>query len=80
MEKREELLYRCVRNKFAQNAELKKHLLATETRELIYASPTDQVYGVGLAVEDQSILLRKNWKGTNLLGKVLMRVRNDLKE
>jgi predicted NAD-dependent protein-ADP-ribosyltransferase YbiA (DUF1768 family) len=34
--------------------------------------------GVGLSIDDPLIKDPKNWKGQNLLGKVLTQVRNDL--
>jgi len=63
-------------NKFDQNKAMKKELLETGSRHLVEASPYDKVWGVGLEENDPLILDEKNWRGLNLLGKVLMDVRN----
>jgi ribA/ribD-fused uncharacterized protein len=62
--------------KFSQNEELKKELLYTVDKILVEASPTDLVWGIGLAENDPSITDENMWRGTNLLGKALMEVRN----
>lgn len=66
--------------KFSQNPELLDILLSTNDTILVEASPYDLIWGVGLGVDDELILDSKNWKGLNLLGKVLMEVRDTLKK
>jgi nicotinate (nicotinamide) nucleotide adenylyltransferase len=46
---------------------------------LVGASPDDPVWGIGLAASDPRAQSFDSWKGENLLGKVLMRVRDRLK-
>lgn len=53
-------------------------LLATGDRELVEASPYDQVWGVGFRAKDAD-RNRERW-GLNLLGKALMAVRERLME
>lgn len=53
-------------------------LLATGDRELVEASPYDQVWGVGFRAKDAE-RNRERW-GLNLLGKALMAVRERLRE
>ena len=65
--------------KFSQNEDLKKELLSTGNRVLAEASPVDEIWGIGLAEDDPEALNPKNWKGTNWLGEVLMRVRETIK-
>lgn len=65
--------------KFSQNDEQKEILLNTGDRTLVEGSPYDKVWGVGVHWAEESILNEKNWKGQNLLGKVLMEVREFLK-
>ena len=59
--------------KFTQHEELKQVLLGTGDREIVEASPRDRVWGVGFG-EKNAGKNRGRWGG-NLLGKVLMEVR-----
>lgn len=62
--------------KFSQNTELKDYLLNTGEKILVEASPTDIVWGVGLAKDNPLILDSKNWLGQNWLGECLTIVRD----
>lgn len=73
-------MYKTVWEKFSQNQTIKTLLLDTEPRTLVEGSPTDKIWGVGLRWDDDLILDEKNWKGQNLLGKVLMDVRDAFSE
>lgn len=66
-------------HKFSQNEKLKKLLLDTGDKILIEASPYDDIWGVKLREIDSSILNINAWKGENLLGFILMEVRDYLK-
>lgn len=66
--------------KFSQNKELCKQLLATGNKEIVEASPTDTIWGIGLAETDPDIYDKSKWRGTNLLGKAIMKVRDVLKD
>ncbi|WP_230513896.1 NADAR family protein [Paraburkholderia sejongensis] len=76
--KRESIVYVGCREKFAQNPGLRSLLLATAPTELVEASPYDLVWGVGLGQRDPLILDKANWRGMNLLGITLMKVRDTL--
>ena len=76
--KRESIVYVGCREKFAQNPGLRSLLLATAPTELVEASPYDRIWGVGLGERDPLILDKANWRGTNLLGVTLMKVRDTL--
>jgi ribA/ribD-fused uncharacterized protein len=65
--------------KFSQNEHRLETLLSTGDRILVEASPYDKVWGVGLHWTGDEILNEGNWQGQNLLGKVLMEVREFLK-
>lgn len=66
--------------KFTQHPELTVKLLKTGDKIIVEASPTDCIWGVGLAVDDELVLDPKNWRGTNWLGECIMKVREQLKK
>ena len=70
-------MYDGVYAKFSQNPELKTQLLATGEKVLVEASPYDKIWGIGFNKSD-ALTSKAKW-GQNLLGKVLMEVRNKLK-
>ena len=43
------------------------------------ANPRDRRWAIGLPAEDDRVLDESQWQGENLLGKVLMELRKDLK-
>lgn len=73
------MMRRGLRAKFQQNPELMEKLLATGNMVLAECSPRDKIWGIGLAVDDARIQDPLKWRGQNLLGKVLMEVRSDLR-
>ena len=73
-----EVVYRGNVAKFAQSAELGARLLATGDRTLVEASPTDLVWGIGLAADDARATDPSAWRGKNWLGEALMRVRAEM--
>lgn len=64
--------------KFSQNPHLSKILTDTGKATLVEASPNDNIWGVGLHIDDPDIYHAEKWKGLNLLGKALMDVRDQL--
>jgi ribA/ribD-fused uncharacterized protein len=75
---RERIVYEGNHAKFTQNPALLAALLATAGTRLVEASPLDRIWGVGLAEEDPRIQDPSQWRGLNLLGEVLTRLREDL--
>jgi ribA/ribD-fused uncharacterized protein len=65
--------------KFSQNPAMKAALLATGDKLLVEASPLDTIWGVGLRADDPRVHDRATWRGKNLLGEALMRVRAELR-
>ncbi|KJK83781.1 hypothetical protein H634G_01014 [Metarhizium anisopliae BRIP 53293] len=57
---------------------LREMLLATGTREIVEASPSDKIWGIGCKAADAE--RRRAYWGLNLLGKALMEVRSLLRE
>lgn len=66
-------------NKFNQNEQLKHVLLATGDKVLVEASAEDTIWGVGLAEDDPRVEDETQWRGENLLGRALMRVREEIR-
>lgn len=66
--------------KFGQNELLHTYLLNTNDKILVEASPTDTLWGVGLAEKDQRVYDPEQWRGSNLLGFALMKARTALQE
>jgi ribA/ribD-fused uncharacterized protein len=66
---KDEVMYRAVRCKFELHPELKAMLLATGDEEIIESAPTDYYWGVG-----------RDGTGQNKLGKIIGRIRDELRE
>lgn len=65
--------------KFTQNPALLEYLKGTKAKILVEASPYDRIWGIGLGREHQDVKNPLKWKGLNLLGFALMRVRDAVK-
>jgi len=65
--------------KFSQNENLKMLLLDTGDKIIVECSPYDDIWGNGLNITNTLQTPEKDWKGTNRLGKAIMRVRDALK-
>ena len=65
---KEEIMYKTVKEKFLQNEHLKAKLLGTENTPIIEESPRDSFWGIG-----------KDKKGLNKLGKIIEKIRYELK-
>lgn len=76
---REEIVFRGNFAKFDQHPALRAFLLATGDRVLVEASPVDAIWGIGLAATDPQAQDPLQWRGLNLLGFALMRVRRAIR-
>ena len=65
--------------KFTQNPELKRALLDTGNAVLVEAAVNDKIWGIGLSMSDPKRVDPSEWKGQNLMGYVLMLVREKLR-
>lgn len=77
--KKQEIVFIGNMYKFSQNIDLKTQLLSTKDKEIVEASPYDTIWGIGLSENDERVLDKSKWKGQNLLGIALMRVREELR-
>lgn len=71
--------YVGVYQKFMQNESMKTALLGTGEKIIVEASPFDIKWGVGLEHLDPAIFDKTKWRGTNWLGHMLMRARDDIR-
>lgn len=76
---KEEIVYHANFAKFTQNAQAQQTLLGTGNKVLAEASPYDPIWGIGLESSDPDSTCPDRWKGQNLLGKVLMKVREEIR-
>lgn len=76
--KKEDIVRNGNFEKFMQNDALRNFLLSTGDKVLVEASPTDRVWGIGLGKNNPDALDPKKWRGQNLLGFILMAVRNEI--
>ena len=66
--RRTDVMKRCIAEKFSNGSNYAKLLLATGDHTLIEKAPWDSFWGAG-----------RNGKGKNILGKILMKRRNERK-
>ena len=71
-------MYDACYYKFTQNPELKKWLKDTNDSHLVEATSRDKVWGCGINKTDDRLRYPSKWTGLNLLGEVLMLLREQL--
>nr|MBP3598860.1 NADAR family protein [Eubacterium sp.] len=74
-----QVVKRGVRAKFEQNEELLEMLLATGDAVLAECSRNDRKWGIGVGIRETNRYDTSTWCGKNLLGRVLMEVREELR-
>lgn len=75
---RYDIMYTACYYKFSQNQKAKEALLTYKGKEFVEASPYDKIWGIGLREGDYRAINPLQWKGQNLLGKILTRLSNEL--
>jgi ribA/ribD-fused uncharacterized protein len=78
-QKKFQIMINILRLKFSQNQELKNLLLSTNDSILVEASPYDKIWGIGLKESQAKKMEMEDWLGQNLLGKALMKVRENIR-
>lgn len=73
------IVKRGIRAKFLQNEDLLNTLLGTGNKLLAECSPFDKKWGIGIDINDSDRFDTSKWKGSNLLGRILMEVREELR-
>lgn len=73
-----DIVYRGNYAKFTQNLHCKQVMMATAPKILVEASPSDKIWGIGRGIDDPLALNEETWQGTNWLGEVLTKVREDI--
>ena len=76
---REGIVYNGVLEKFRQNPELAEKLEKTGEEIIAECAVKDRIWGIGLSMKDDDRLSIDKWRGQNLLGRILMRVREDIR-
>ncbi|HLP20060.1 MAG TPA: NADAR family protein [Chitinophagales bacterium] len=79
-EKRFEIVKTGNVHKFNQNPAFADYLIKTGNAVLVEASPVDIIWGIGLSKDSKDINNIYGWRGLNLLGFVLMEVRDFLRD
>lgn len=75
-----DIVYRGNMAKFGQNDGALRQLRNTGSAMLVEANPRDWIWGIGRAVNDSLGLEPRNWRGQNLLGRILTKVRQDFSD
>lgn len=78
---RERIMFDGCLAKFSapENAKMHAELLSTGNKVIAEASPYDKIWGIGMRSTDKGADEVRKWKGLNLLGATLMKVRDTLR-
>ena len=75
-----EIMKEANRLKYSYNPDLKKKLMSYGDRAFVETSPMDKIWGIGLGENDPRIEDEEQWRGQNLLGKVLTELAKEFRE
>lgn len=78
--KKDEIMYTGVKAKFVQHPELREKLLKTANRPIGEADPRDKYWSIGTSGNTSKAADPDKWDGQNKLGKIMERIRTELKE
>ena len=77
--KAEEVMEEAVKEKFQQNPNLLRELISTSNKQLVECNVHDTFWGSGIRLDSDQARDRSKWKGKNVMGNVLHKVRDCLK-
>ena len=79
-EKKHDIVLKGNIAKFTQNDKLKEYILKTQDKIIVEASPYDNIWGIGIREDHKNATKPNLWSGKNLLGFILMEVRDIIQE
>jgi hypothetical protein len=79
-EYKEGLIYKGLYAKFTSTDELKQKLLATGNKILTECAVKDHIWANGVSIKSEDRFYPVNWRGQNILGKLIMKVRGNIRE
>jgi ribA/ribD-fused uncharacterized protein len=79
-ERKDQIMRVAVKAKFMQHPELLKKLRDTGTRPIAEADPRGKYWGIGTSADTSKAKDPERWPGKNMLGKILMELRTELKD
>ena len=75
--KKNEIMEKGVRTKFVQHPTLRKQLLETGDKLIGEANPRDTYWGIGTSMNLEKAKIPSKWRGKNMMGKLLMKLRDE---
>ena len=79
-EKKDSIMRTAVKAKLMQHPDILKKLRETGTRPIGEADPRGKYWGIGTSAETSKAKDPSRWPGQNKMGKILMELRDELKE
>lgn len=79
-DKNKERIFKDILREKYKLSNLRRLMLQSGKREFVEASPYDNIWGIGMRENDPGVTDRSNWKGQNLLGKILTEIRDEIQE
>lgn len=77
--KKYDVMFTANVHKYHQNPPLAVWLIdhMFDNKQFVEASPYDKIWGIGMSMDAEGVDDEANWKGQNLLGRVLNSIRNN---
>ena len=75
----DEVVFKGNYAKFTQNPILLDKILESGNKKYVECASYDPIWGIGMDINTALVTPEENWKGTNRLGKAIMRVRDTIR-